>query len=117
MFPFVFRIRVEIFGQLFARYLHQRKTEQSSLTRALEYTVFLFCKTNLAPPTLDVQRSTPNLKIVMEGDTLSLKCAATGKPEPVISWYRTVETDSPEQTKEGRKRSVIYGMKDETKSY
>ncbi|VDI44358.1 Hypothetical predicted protein [Mytilus galloprovincialis] len=53
-----------------------------------------------SPPTLDVQRSTPNLKIVMEGDTLSLKCAATGKPEPVISWYRTVETDSPEQTKE-----------------
>ncbi|CAC5387296.1 HMCN [Mytilus coruscus] len=53
-----------------------------------------------SPPTLDTQRSTPNLKIVMEGDTLSLKCAATGKPEPVISWYRTVETDLPEQTKE-----------------
>lgn len=56
---------------------------------------------NTAPPKLENQRSSPNAIIIGEYETLTLKCYATGKPSPVIRWFRTVETDDGQMTREG----------------
>ena len=63
--------------------------------------ILFFLYINTAPPKLEDQRSSPNAIIIGEYETLTLKCYATGKPSPVISWYRTVETDDGQMTKEG----------------
>lgn len=38
---------------------------------------------------------TPTLPVVYEGSNITIKCQATGKPPPVLSWYRIEDMSTP----------------------
>lgn len=50
---------------------------------------YLFSISTKVPPTIDDINSTPAGTIVVKEDSsVTLKCYAEGKPEPIVKWYR-----------------------------
>jgi len=57
------------------------------------------------PPTIDDLNSTPAGTIVLkEGSSITLKCFADAKPEPLVKWYRWKKYKHLSSEKEGNKK-------------
>lgn len=58
----------------------------------------------LVPPTIDDAMSTPAGTIILkEGSSITLRCFAEAKPEPVVRWYRWKKYKNLISEKEGRR--------------
>lgn len=72
-------------------------------TILMNFCVFFYLYFTVPPDILDYPTSTD--MVIREGSNVTLRCAATGSPTPVITWRR--ENGDPISTSDGTQGNLI----------